>query len=119
MTFPKTGVNRACNVQFVVGTHRSESGSGAIMTQVKHQGWARTLKMGQSEFVWKFGILGWGFPTAILWSLLISNQQGSARLFVLLPIALILFPIGGFAFGRILWAFAEFWHRRTTETPKS
>jgi hypothetical protein len=72
----------------------SKSGSGKL---------AKLSKLGRNQYVLRFGVLGWGIPTAILFSLIQGYRFGwDGFLFQLIP-ALILFPIGGIFFGRIMW----------------
>ena len=60
-------------------------------------------KLSRSQYVFRFGFLGWGIPTAILFTLIQSYRLGSdGFLFQLIP-ALIIFPLGGILFGRIMW----------------
>ena len=77
------------------------------MTEAKLRGWAKTRAMGRPAFVLKHGILGWGLPTAILWSICVGADEGFASLPVLLIISLMIFPAGGYVFGRVLWAVFE------------
>jgi hypothetical protein len=58
-------------------------------------------------FVLKYGVLGWGLTTGILWSLLMSWSDGFRSLYTLLPPAMVLFPTGGYFFGRMLWTFQD------------
>jgi hypothetical protein len=69
--------------------------------------WAKFSKLGRTQYVLRFGVLGWGIPTAILFALIQSYRQGSGGfLFELIP-ALIIFPLGGILFGRIMWWMME------------
>ncbi len=64
-------------------------------------------KLSRSQFVWRYGVLGWGVTTAILFSLLMGLQDGwDGFVFKLIP-ALILFPLGGILWGRFMWMFME------------
>jgi hypothetical protein len=64
---------------------------------------ARFSKLGRTQYVLRFGVLGWGIPTAILFSLVQGYRSGwDGFLFQLIP-ALIIFPLGGILFGRIMW----------------
>jgi hypothetical protein len=64
-------------------------------------------KLSRSQYVLRFGVLGWGIPTAILFALIQGYRQGSdGFLFQLIP-ALIIFPLGGILFGRIMWWMME------------
>ena len=69
--------------------------------------WAKFSKLSRSQYVLRFGILGWGIPTAILFALVQSYRLGSdGFLFQLIP-ALIIFPLGGILFGRLMWWLME------------
>jgi hypothetical protein len=77
------------------------------MSQSDAEKWAKLCKLGRTQFVLRYGVLGWGIPTAILFSLIQSYRFGwDGFLFQLLP-ALILFPIGGIFFGRFMWRMLE------------
>ena len=68
---------------------------------------AKVSKLTRSQYVLRFGVLGWGIPTAILFALIQSYRLGSdGFLFQLIP-ALIIFPLGGILFGRIMWWMME------------
>jgi hypothetical protein len=90
-----------------------EKGQRAAMSETTLRGWAKTRTLGQSAFILKYGILGWGVPTAILWSVLVAADEGLAALPILLLFALTLFPVGGYVFGRVLWAVLERSHTRS------
>ncbi|AKC87023.1 hypothetical protein WQ53_09990 [Pseudoxanthomonas suwonensis] len=57
-----------------------------------------------ARFVLVRGALGWGLTTALIYSLLMWGIAG-ADLRVLLPLSLLLFPLGG-----LLWGAAMWWH---------
>jgi hypothetical protein len=64
-------------------------------------------KLGRGKFVLRYGVLGWGISTAILFSLIMGFTEGwDGFVFKLIP-ALIIFPLGGFVWGRLMWAFLE------------
>jgi hypothetical protein len=69
--------------------------------------WAKTTALGRSRFVWLYGVLGWGVPTAILFSLIQAIQLGWDEFFFQLIPALVLFPLGGILWGRLMWKFME------------
>jgi len=77
------------------------------MTQQQAERWARTRQKGRKRFVWVHGVLGWGLPMAITCPVLLAVFQGWERLPLNLPIALVLFPIGGYWFGAWMWRFGE------------
>jgi hypothetical protein len=73
---------------------------------------AKLSKLGRTQYVLRFGVLGWGVPTAILFSLVQGYRFGwDGFLFQLIP-ALILFPIGGILFGRLMWRALENKHAK-------
>lgn len=69
-------------------------------------------KLGRDKFVLRYGILGWGLSTAILFTLFLGFTEGwDDFAFKLIP-ALIIFPLGGFGWGRLMWAFFERMNKR-------
>lgn len=72
----------------------------------------KILEQGRSKFVWRYGVLGWGVSTAILFSLLMAGAEGWDGFLFKLILALVIFPIGGYVWGRIMWAFLERKHQR-------
>ncbi len=67
----------------------------------------RLTKLGRKRYILRVGVLGWGVPVAILFSLVQGFQLGwDGFLFHLIP-ALVLFPIGGIFFGMIMWRMAR------------
>lgn len=69
--------------------------------------WPQFKKLGRKQFVLRYGVLGWGLPVAIGYSLSMAHQNGwNQFLFFLIP-SLILFPLGGILFGRFLWSWLE------------
>jgi hypothetical protein len=64
---------------------------------------AKLSKLGRTQFVLRFGVLGWGIPTAILFSLVQGYRSGWDGFLFELILALLIFPLGGILFGRIMW----------------
>jgi hypothetical protein len=76
--------------------------------------WPEFKKLGRKQFVLRYGVLGWGLPVAIGWSLSMAHQNGwNQFLFFLIP-SLIVFPLGGVLFGRFLWWWVE---RKNASSP--
>jgi hypothetical protein len=72
----------------------------------------RIRKLGRGKFVLRYGVLGWGISTAILFSLITGFTEGwDGFVFKLIP-ALIIFPLGGYVWGRLMWAFFERTNKR-------
>ena len=59
--------------------------------------------MGRTRYIWLVGVLGWGVATGSMWAVAMAAMQGWDRLPVLLAIALVGFPIGGYFFGAWVW----------------
>lgn len=57
----------------------------------------------RTQFVRRYGIIGWGVPTAVLWTML----NGWDGWVVHLLISLAIFPIGGSLLGWLMWALFE------------
>ena len=78
--------------------------------------WARFRQLGRTQYVVRYGVLGWGVPTAIVFSLIQSYRSGWDTLpFHLIP-ALIIFPLAGIAFGRCMWKMRENKHAKLAAT---
>ena len=76
------------------------------MTQKQLEKLERVLQKGRSHFIWYRGVLGWGVFVAIFWCCWMSYFQGW-KFFTTLPLALILFPIGGYFWGASMWRKCE------------
>jgi hypothetical protein len=69
--------------------------------------WPKFQKLGRKQFILRYGVLGWGVPVAIAFSVNMALEQGwNTFLFNLIP-SLIIFPLAGILFGRFLWFFLE------------
>ncbi len=73
--------------------------------------WQQIHKQGFVRFVLIRGVLGWGIVTAILYSLLmwVFSDSDMSRL---LPISLVIFPIGGLLWGAFIWWFSDRKHKQ-------
>ncbi|WP_147418078.1 hypothetical protein [Salinisphaera sp. Q1T1-3] len=68
--------------------------------------WQKTREQGFWRFVLAAGVIRWGLLAATLFvgtQLLLSNLNGWAEI----PLAFIFFPIGGFAWGTLMWVYSE------------
>ena len=74
--------------------------------------WERQRAMGRRAFVWRYGVLGWGLPAALLTiAYAFIKEQGftwsadaaSAKLRAGMVITLVLFSVLGHVFGGRLW----------------
>lgn len=68
--------------------------------------WARIRRKGPLRFILLRGVLGWGLVAALVYSLVMWAVAG-ANLRVLLPLSMVIFPIGGVLWGAAMWWFLE------------
>ena len=64
--------------------------------------WEKLREKGKWHYVLKYGILGWGVITAVLFSAIFSlvmGGEGKASFFSVLSLSMVLFPVGGVAWG--------------------
>jgi hypothetical protein len=85
------------------------------MSRVATEKWTKLRERGRKQFVLRYGVLGWGVPTAILFTLLGGFQEGWDGVAVKGLIALVIFPLAGILWGRLMWAFFEWMNRREVE----
>ena len=76
--------------------------------------WAMATVLGRRRFVLRYGVLGWGVPTAILFALIQAFIYGHEFLPQLLS-ALVLFPISGIFLGYFMWKRMEQLHSKPRE----
>ena len=69
--------------------------------------WEKTRRMGRTRYIWLVGVLGWGVATGTMWAVAMAAMRGWDRLPVLLAIALVGFPLGGYFFGMWTWKVSE------------
>jgi hypothetical protein len=77
------------------------------MTEKQLDRWAKTRKMGRAKFILFAGVLGWGVLTGALWAVAMAAIRGWDQLPLLLTLALVGFPIGGYFFGAYVWKASE------------
>lgn len=82
------------------------------MWKSNQEKWSELRKVGRSAFVWRYGVFGWGISTAILFAGLECSHNGWQAGLTQLPIALVVFPLCGVVWGRLMWRFFEWQHRR-------
>ena len=75
--------------------------------------WARLRRKGPLRFILLRGVLGWGLVAALVYSLVMWAVAG-ADLRVLLPLSMVIFPIGGVLWGAAMWWFLERRYQRET-----
>ena len=77
--------------------------------------WERTRAMGRTTFIWRRGVFGWGIPVALVTiAYQVVQEQGfvwrlvmTQHLKVGIGIAMLVFPLCGYLFGRYLWTAGE------------
>ncbi len=77
--------------------------------------WERTRAMGRSTFIWRRGVFGWGIPVALITiAYQVVQEQGfvwrlvmTQHLKVGIGVAMLVFPLCGYLFGRYLWTTGE------------
>jgi hypothetical protein len=86
--------------------------------------WERNRAMGRSLFIWRRGVFGWGIPVALITiAYQIVQEQGFVRRLVMtqqlrtgIAIAVLVFPLCGYLFGRWLWTTGEENYERMART---
>jgi hypothetical protein len=77
--------------------------------------WERNRALGRSTFIWRRGVFGWGIPVALVTiAYQVVQEQGFVWRLVLtqhlktgIAIAMLVFPLCGYLFGRYLWTAGE------------
>src|SRR5688572_22625109 len=86
--------------------------------------WERNRAMGRSTFIWRRGVFGWGIPVALLTiAYQVVQEQGFVWRLVMtqhlktgIAIAMLVFPLCGYLFGRYLWTTGEENYERMVES---
>lgn len=77
--------------------------------------WERNRAMGRTTFIWRRGVFGWGIPVALVTiAYQVVQEQGFVWRLVMtqhlktgIAIAMLVFPLCGYLFGRYLWTAGE------------
>jgi hypothetical protein len=77
--------------------------------------WERNRAMGRSTFIWRRGVFGWGIPVALITiAYQVVQEQGFVWRLVMtqhlktgIGVAMLVFPLCGYLFGRYLWTTGE------------
>ncbi len=85
------------------------------MTEKEKIHWEKMMKKGKKRVVIQHGVLGWGIPSAILFTILMSVRDRSISFdgdfFSQLAISLLMFGVGGIFFGMYVWKGVEKKHK--------
>ncbi|WP_147321325.1 hypothetical protein [Rhodoferax lacus] len=71
------------------------------------QRWAVTRAHGQRRFVLIHGVCLWGLITGISWSLLMWLRGSMPNPAIQVPVAIVLFALGGIPWGLLVWRYSE------------
>lgn len=66
-----------------------------------------TISEERRRFILNIGVFGWGITTAILWSVAMAWLGPPGPFWVYLSMAIVLFPIGGWFWGAIMWRMTQ------------
>lgn len=65
--------------------------------------WAKAKELGRAPYIVHYGVVGWGVPVAVVYSLLEAVTDGWSAFVPTLGVSLILFPVVGFFVGLFAW----------------
>jgi hypothetical protein len=80
--------------------------------------WERLRAKGKWDFIVKYGVLGWGVTTGVLFSIIFPWMlpfPNKPSFWLMLPLSLVLFPLGGVAWGYFMWIFSEKAYRKAKD----
>ena len=86
------------------------------MSNSEAQKWEKFSKLGRAQFVVRYGVLGWGIPTGILFAVISGFIDGWDQFLPQLIKGLLLFPLIGVLCGRIWWRQLERKHAPVSTT---
>lgn len=75
--------------------------------------WSRLYAQGPLAFIIKYGVLGWGLATAVLYTLIMA-LAGAGNLGLHLLFGVVLFPLFGWPVGWLAWRAVVRRHRQET-----
>ena len=78
-----------------------------VVNKKQFEAWSKLRERGENKFIWLRGVIFWGVLTALLWSILMQFITPTDNFLRRTIIAFILFPIGGFFWGKIVWKSSE------------
>ena len=78
--------------------------------------WETTRKLGRGRYVLRYGIAGWAIPVGVFLTGIDIWQHGFSLSKII--IAAIIWPVGGYFFGMIVWSSSERRYRRFQEGDK-
>ena len=89
--------------------------------------WERNRAMGRTTFIWRRGVFGWAIPIALMTiAYQIVQEQGFVWRLVMtqhlrtgIALAMVVFPLCGYVFGRYLWTIGEENYERMREAEEA
>ena len=89
--------------------------------------WERNRAMGRSTFIWRRGVFGWAIPVALVTiAYQVVQEQGFVWRLVMtqhlktgIAVAMLVFPLCGYLFGRYLWTIGEENYERMLEAEEA
>ncbi len=76
------------------------------MNEKQLKKWEKIRNKGKMRFILVNGVVYWGVFTALLWSFFMAKMSGTPFLSYFC-VAIIMFPVGGLAFGFLVWKMSE------------
>ena len=73
----------------------------------KFEKWEKIREKGKWDYIIKYGVLVWGIGTAIAYSIIMHQINKGTSFLVTLGLSLVLFPLGGIAWGYFMWCYME------------
>jgi hypothetical protein len=89
-----------------------------MMSKSKLEKLAKIRALGRKQFVLRYGVLGWGLSTGLTFPLVEGYMNGFDRFYGLLIPSLVLFPLGGILWGRLMWMYFEWMSKRAELQPR-
>lgn len=82
------------------------------MTPDRAAKWAETRKRGQWSFVWRVGVLSWGFIMCCIFFVGMQAAQHPNRILLILAYNVPIWLSAGFLFGVLTWWMSEWSYKR-------
>ena len=69
--------------------------------------WEKTREKGRKNFIWRRGVISWGLSTGVIWAIVMPLINRDSGFLVYFFPAIVIFPIGGYAWGYFMWKYME------------
>ncbi|WP_148300738.1 hypothetical protein [Shewanella marina] len=84
------------------------------MTPDRYHKLSQTISKGKWHYILMHGVIGWGIPTAVLFSIFQSYGDTTSFMQQIKP-ALLIFPLAGTAWGALMWSRINTQHQSSRE----